>query len=213
MNTYRWRILVVGTIALTLVLAASSVRAADPPTLFQRSYQLEAQKKHRSALQALMGLSNSHKRTYFYWLRRAWLTYRVADYNDAIASYRRAIALERNAVEPWIGITLPQMASRRFVDAAASARRVLSIEPKSYVAQSRLAYCLYSLGQHKKAERLYAQLLARYPADLTMRTGLGWAQLKQGKRSAARAAFSAVLRVSPKNVSAKAGARALGIAP
>jgi Flp pilus assembly protein TadD len=46
-------------------------------------------------------------------------------------------------------------------------------------------------------------VLALYPADLEMRSGLGWALLRQGKHRDAEAELRRVLAVSPGYASAR----------
>jgi len=195
-------------LCLGLGLLSPGVARGDTGQHYQRSYQLEAAGKAPAALKALGRCPAAEQNTYFFQLRLGWLRYLAADHAGAIKAYKRAAALEPRALEPILGLALPQLALRRWKDAAATARAALRKDAKSYLAQSRLAWALFNLGRFAESERVYVRVLELYPADLEMRSGLGWALLKQGKTAAALKTFRAVLAVSPKNRSAHDGAAA-----
>ncbi len=48
-------------------------------------------------------------------------------------------------------------------------------------------------------------MLELFPSDVEIRTGLGWALLKQGKGADAAREFEQVLKVAPKQASAREG--------
>jgi len=200
----------ISTLILCLVLGSWSPGTARGGTArrYQRSYEMEAAGQAAAAAKELRRCPAAAQGTYFFQLRLGWLLYLAADHAGAIRAYRRAAALEPRALEPILGLTLPQLALRRWQDAAATARAVLRKDAKSYLAQSRLAWALFNLGRFAESERVYVRVLELYPADLEMRSGLGWALLKQGKTAAALKTFRAVLAVSPKNRSAHDGAAA-----
>ncbi len=194
-------------IVVGMVLPSQGAAQDSVATGYQRSYEREAAGQPRAALKALQSVRGQQGR-YFFQLRLAWLRYRVGEHRSAVEAYRKAARLSPRAVEPWLGLTLPQIALRLWKDAEQSARKVLRMDPHNFQASSRLAWTLYNLGRYSEAERLYGKVLRLYPANLQMKAGLGWALFKQGKKAAAAKAFAAVLAVSPKNVSAVDGLRA-----
>ena len=200
---------VIPAMALLLILPATPA-AAVPGDRYQESYELEARGKSHQALKALQRLPQREKTTYFYLLREAWLRYLMGDFKLAVAGYKRAAAASPRAIEPLLGMTLPQIALRAWKDAVATARKVLRMAPKSYLAQSRLAWALFNLGRHDEARRAYARVLQSFPADLNMQAGLAWSLLKLGKKPEAKRAFMNVIRRSPKNASALSGLKACG---
>ncbi|MCK5798513.1 MAG: tetratricopeptide repeat protein [Deltaproteobacteria bacterium] len=193
-------------VAMTMSLSVAKVYAS--PEAYRQSYQLESQKKYGEALKALETITGPDRGTYFYSLRHGWLSYLGGKYQQAIASYKVAIRLRPGAVEPLLGLTLPQMALRAWVDALRTAKAALVIDKKNYTANSRLALCEYNLGRYKASMKRYRKILVLYPGNLTMRLGLGWAQLKAHDREAAGRTFAEVLKRSPNNASAKQGAAA-----
>lgn len=202
------RPLLLATTALGLLLMAGSAQA--DPNAHQRSYELEAKRDYAGALQVLEGMSSAAKRSYLHALRRGWLSYLLGRYPQSIAAYGQATQRAAGAIEPLLGKMLPQMAQRSWADAAKTARKALALDADNYLATSRLALCSYYLGRYAESARLYQRLVQLYPGDVTMRAGLGWALLKQRKRSEAARVFRQVLSLSPKNASAKAGLAAAG---
>lgn len=194
-------------LALVLLLAATAVapRAGANPEAWRRSYALEARGDARGALAALDALPDDARGTYLYALRRAWLLYSQGRHDEAVAAYRQAEAAAPEAIEPKVGELLPLLALRRWQEAEQRARAVLRADPANYLATRRLALALYQLGRHDDARAAYQQVLARYPGDLEMLTGVGWCELQRGRRDEAAAAFRAVLAVSPDDASATAG--------
>ncbi len=190
-------------VAMTMSLSVAQVYAS--PEAYRQSYQLESQKKYGEALKALGTITGSERGTYFYSLRLGWLSYLGGKYQQAIASYKVAVRLRPGAVEPLLGLTLPQMALRAWVDASRTAKAAIAIDKKNYTANSRLALCEYNLGRYKASMNRYRKILGLYPGNLTMRLGLGWAQLKAHDQEAAGRTFAEVLRRSPNNASAKQG--------
>lgn len=190
------------------VAAAPAAAAQDAPAAYQRSYELEARGDPRGALAALDRVPASGRDTYVYQLRRGWLLHLAGRHTDALAPYRRAVALAPGAVEPRLGLLLPLAALRRWrevVDVAAEVRRLDADHP---TAGRHLAWALYNLGRYPEAERVYARLVALYPADAEMRAGVGWCQLRQGRAREAAATFEAVLAFAPAHPSSLEGARA-----
>lgn len=192
------------------LFTAASARAGETvPDRYQESYALEAAYNYDRALRQLAGIPAEGPDAYLLPLRRGWLLYLLGRYDESVTAYRRAVAANDTAIEAHLGLTLPLMALRRWGEAEQAARAVLAQAPGDYLAQSRLAYCLYSAGKHGPAAQVYAELVARYPADVEMRTGLGWARLKLGDTAGARSAFADVLHLVPDHSSAQDGMSAL----
>lgn len=190
---------------LSLSLASVAPAARATPETWRQSYALEARGNARGALEALDTLPEPERRGYLYALRRGWLLYSLGRHADAVTAYRAAAGAAPDAVEPVLGELLPLMALRRWQDAETRAREVLRVDGANYLANRRLALVLYHLGRFAQSEQLYRQVLARYPGDLEMLTGIGWCQLRQNRRADAATTFRGVLAVSADDASARAG--------
>ncbi|MEK7705814.1 MAG: tetratricopeptide repeat protein [Myxococcota bacterium] len=188
------------------VLVAGNARAAtNAAAAYQQSYVLEAQQDYNGALAALLSAPSAERNEYVYQLRSGWLCLLAGRYDDSVVAYRRAIGQAAGAVEPRLGLLLPLMAAHRWQDAVSEAEALLRLDAKSYLGRSRLAFALYSLGRFAAAESVYRAVLADYPADVEMLSGLGWAQLGQERRAEATRTFRAVLAFAPQTPSALEG--------
>jgi tetratricopeptide (TPR) repeat protein len=197
-------------LALALVLLlAPAAHAVDHSRAWQRSYDLESQGGYEDALTALYAVP-TQARSYTWELRRGWLLYLDGEHDLAVGAYQAAVRAQPSAVEPRLGLLLPQLADRRWKDAEATARSVLRLDADNATATGRLAWALYNLGRYAEAERQYHAALRAYPADVDLRAGLGWSQLMQDRAAEARATFQEVLDIAPEHRVAGEGMAAVG---
>ena len=186
-------------------LAFGAPVSADAPQIWQRSYDLEARGEHAASLAALNELPEETQTGYLFLVRRAWLLYLSARYQEAVGAYRQAIEAAPKAVEPREGILAPLIALHRFQDAEAEAQAALRLDKDNHAVSRSLAWALYNLGRFDDAERVYRRVLVLHPSDLTMQAGVGWCLLRRGRPAEAEAEFREVLRVAPENASARTG--------
>lgn len=193
---------------LSLALAAAPARGAGGrsiPELFESSFALEATGQYARALEAVEAILRQRPDDYVANLRAGWLSYLLGAHDKAVRFYEKASDVEPKAIEPRLGLMLPLMAARQWARAAEVARRILEVDPRNYLARSRLAWVAYSQGRYGQAERTYAEVLRDYPGDVDMMLGLAWTYLKQGRKDDARRTFERVLRIRRNNESARAG--------
>ncbi len=188
-----------------ILLCASAASADETADAYQISNDLEAAGRYRQALEAMDGVAAADRDEYVYHLRRGWLHYLSGDHRESVASYRQAIAGAPRAVEPHLGLMLPQMALRLWRDAEQTGADALALDPKNYLAGSRRAWALYNLGRFDEAEVAYRRVLELYPSDVDMRGGLGWCLLELGRPVDAATQFRSVLRVAPTDATALQG--------
>ena len=198
------------TLAQSLPNDASQRRQPGDDALLQ-SYDLEATEKLGEALAALDQLPEARKGAYLGWARRGWLQYRLGQHLASVESYRKAIALAPQAIEPRLGLTLPQLALHRWADAEVIAKEVLRIDPASYLATLRLAFVYYNLHRYGESAALYQKLRDLYPSDTDVRSGLAWALLKAGKTQEAAKEFRDLLAISPRLTMARQGLQLTGL--
>lgn len=188
---------------LVCLVAAAPARAATSP--LAQSYADEQAGKLAEALAALDRAPD--RGGYVTVLRRGWLLYRLGRHVESVDAYANAIAAAPRALEPRLGILLPLLAERRWVDAQKHARAALRLDADNYLATLRLAWASYQLGQYGEAQALYRKLCDLYPADADARSGLGWSLLKLGKRADARAQLEKLLELAPDHALGKEGLR------
>lgn len=191
--------------------SAAGAQSGDEALL--QSYDFETAEKLKDALAALDQLPPARKGTYLGWARRGWLQYRLGQHADSVESYRKAIALSPQAIEPRLGILLPQLALHRWADAETVAKDVLRSDAGSYLATLRLAFVYYNQHRYAESATLYQRLRDLYPSDTDARSGLAWALLKLGKTQESAKEFRDLLAINPRLAVARQGLQILGAAP
>lgn len=197
-----------GRAAADVPAAPAAPATSDQPLV--QSYDLEAAGKLKEALLALDQTPAPRKESYLGWARRGWLQYRLGQHAESVESYRKAIALAPQAVEPRLGIMLPQLALHRWTDAEMIAKEVLKLDPASYLGTLRLAFVYYNQHRYAESAVLYKRLRELYPSDTDVRSGLAWGLLKSGKAQEAAREFQELLLISPRLASAREGLQLAG---
>ncbi|MHC4606634.1 MAG: tetratricopeptide repeat protein [Planctomycetota bacterium] len=174
---------------------------------YQESYGLEAKGEYEAALKALEKLPSKSRDTYMFRLRKGWLLYLARQYTESVRSYEEAVRTAPKAIEPRLGLMLPQVALRRWADLEKTARAAMRVDPQNYTVNSKLAYALYNLGKFKEAQAFYRKVSDLYPSDVEMLSGLGWCQLKLGKNRDAAKTFRYILSIAPNHAMAREGMR------
>jgi tetratricopeptide (TPR) repeat protein len=192
-------------ILLTLPAAALADDATKIPDYFEASFNHESRGNYQEALNSVLRILRIDHRNYTAMLRAGWLSYLKGDYSNSIDYYRKAAVLQPDAIEPGLGLTLPLMASKQWKEAGAVARKILHRDKDNYLANSRMAYILFSEGRYEEAEKKYQKVLSEYPSDIEMKLGLGWTYARMGQRMKAIEFFRDVLMVRKKNASAQSG--------
>jgi tetratricopeptide (TPR) repeat protein len=194
------------------LLALAAPRLAHPSDAtadaWRRSYAAEARGDAAAAIEALARLP-ADEAPYVAALRRGWLLHLAGRADEAVQAYERAVGLAPQALEARLGLMLPLMAQRRWVDAERVGREALGLAPGDPTVLGRLAWIDYLQGRYEAAERGYRRALAAYPSSAEWRAGLGWALLKQGRIDEARAELRLVLVFAPDHAAARDGLAAL----
>jgi tetratricopeptide (TPR) repeat protein len=208
---YLWLVLVSSLWVSTAVaqIAPGAPQGGDEALL--QSYDFESAGKLKEALSALESMPPSRSNSYLGWARRGWLQYRLGQHNESLESYRKAIALAPHAIEPRLGILLPQLALHRFTDAEVVAKEVLRYDPQSYLATLRLAFVYYNQHRYGDSVSLYQHLRDLYPSDTDVRSGLAWGLLKAGRTQDAAKEFRDLLAINPRLTTARDGLQLSGI--
>lgn len=107
------------------------------------------------------------------------------EWDDAAASYRRAIARDRTNVEAWRGLGEALSKRLRFEQALAAWTALLEIDPTDVVAAVGRCDCLVRLGDVEIARRELDAVIERVPDDVTALDIAGRLELAAG--DAARA--------------------------
>ncbi|MBI5397741.1 MAG: tetratricopeptide repeat protein [Verrucomicrobia bacterium] len=196
------------TAQLALLTATGAVGQAQDANLasaLQTSYEAEAKGDYPAAIKPLEGVGAANKANYITQLRLGWLYYCSKDWSKSTTHYNTAIELAPFAIEPLLGLMLPQMAAGKNDDALRTAQLAVRLDPNNYTALSRTAWLAYLRQDYRAATSTYRKLVALYPTDTEMLLGLGFSLKLSGNAPEAMQYFRTVLLLSPNNPRAKQG--------
>ncbi len=193
----------------SLAFVASYVTMATAqhsiPELFEASFEAETNGDYPSALNKVLEIVRSDMKNYTAILRSGWLFYNNKKYKSSLKYYQKAHKLKPRAIEPLLGMSLQHMALEEWEHTEIVIKEILDKDPNNYLANSRLAFILYSQGKYGEARTLYSKILQLYPADIEMMLGIAWTYVKMGYKKKASTWFNKVLQVRQTNVNALAG--------
>jgi protein O-GlcNAc transferase len=198
-----FRSLIVASLVGLLVLAGRPSSAACDP--LAESYRLQTAKDLDGAIQAMRAAAAAKPSSYFPRLRIAYLSTLTGEWAAAAEAYAAAAALAPEAIEPLLGQQLALVTLGKWSAADTVGKRLLKLDPMSYLGRSRLAWTRYNQKDYRGAAELYVSVLAQYPSDFDLRVGLGWSLLLLGRREEATSAFGEVLSMQPGHAGATAG--------
>lgn len=195
------------SLLLPAVCTVSQAQEGGLSAALKASYEAEAKGDYPAAMKPVTALGASASSVYIAQLRLGWLNYCAKDWQQSIACYSKASQLAPFAIEPLLGLMLPQQAAGKNDDAMHTAQVVLRQDPNNYTAISRTAWLLYVKREFKQAAIMYRKLVNLYPTDTEMLLGLGFSLKFAGERKEAAQHFNTVLLLSPNNSRALEGLR------
>ena len=115
--------------ALSTVLTLLSGCATSQEAGWQSSYKLEAAGNYSDAISAMDQIMVTDPDAELKTIRRGWLYYSLANFNESIREYRLAIDRNSKSIDARLGLTLPLLAQKRWREAEQGARAVLDLAP------------------------------------------------------------------------------------
>jgi tetratricopeptide (TPR) repeat protein len=135
---------------------------------FRKAAQLQREAKFAEAAAALAAVDVANSQEYIHQARLGYLQYLAGDQASSWKHYEAAVLAAPRAIEPLLGLLLPQLAQQDFAAAEETARRALKISPANYLANMRLAYALRMQEKFAEAETVNRKMLEMYPTDVTL---------------------------------------------
>ena len=118
---------------------------------------------------------------------------------EAEESYRRALALSRDYIDPQVNLGNLQYESGRWAEARDSYQAVVLAQPAHLAARLGLGNALLALGHPDLAEEHYLQALRQAPASLAAHVNLGAALRDLGRLEESAARYGAALELNALN--------------
>jgi predicted O-linked N-acetylglucosamine transferase (SPINDLY family) len=118
-------------------------------------------------------------------------------YEDAVESYRQALAVDPATGGAWHGLGEALRKLRKPVDALSAFERALVLEPADASVHARLADTLAELGEFPRAVARYENALALQSDRQDWLVGLGDAHARLGSVERAADCYDRAIRISP----------------
>lgn len=163
------------------------------------SYTQEYNGNFEASYKLMESLVTEKPNEYLYQYRAGWVAYIGGHFSQSLVHYARAIVIDQSSLEPRVAQLKPLMALGKFREVETTCKSILQLDPKNYIAKSTLAYSLYNSGDFQTALKYYIEVLRDYPSDIEMLLGVGWTQLKLGKKDKSMEAFQKAERINPWN--------------
>lgn len=132
-------------------------------------------------------------------IRDAWLSLCLEDYKAAESGYRRAAALRPDSMDARLGLQLVYLRQENWTAAKSAGLLALKMDKNNYWAASRYAYTLFMSGDFDGAATWYEALLEKFPDDLEMLLGMGFARIRLGQIEEGKKLCHRAERISPED--------------
>jgi tetratricopeptide (TPR) repeat protein len=179
--------------------------AANVLDAFKKSYEAESKKKYQEAIDALMPIYS--KDYYDVNLRLGWLHYIALEDAEAIKYYKIAIDLKPNSTEPRFGLVNAAAELGNNNDIETEYKKILEIDPQNTYALYGMGQIFYNRSEYDKALPYFEKVVNLYPFTYKGLLMYAWTNLRLEKNAEAKALFTRVLLLSPKDKSATDGLR------
>ncbi len=193
-------------ILLVLMLLSLNLIAQDFSKLsaaFASSYAKEKEGNYADAAKKLKAYYDA--KSYEVNLRLGWLTYMQGQFSESIGYYSKAIDLMPYAIEPRLGIVLPESAMGNWGAVVEHYNKILSIDPNNTLVLYRMGLIGYENKDYNKAYNYFSKVVNLYPFDYYGVLMLGWTNYQLGKVKEAKVLFQKALLYDPSSSSAKEG--------
>ncbi|MBI9067837.1 MAG: tetratricopeptide repeat protein [Salinivirgaceae bacterium] len=174
---------------------------------FQNSYLHEAS---GNLSEAILDLKNIYEEnSYEENLRLGWLTYSSGLFSESQSYYNKAISLKPFAIEPRMGIVLPQAAMGNWNSVISQYEKILEINPNNSIVMHRLGLIYYGQKDFEKAEKYFKKVVNLYPFDYDALVMYAWTNFQLKKYREAKVLFNKALMNTPSGSSAIEGIKLL----
>lgn len=133
------------------------------------------------------------------WYDRAGSLYQLQRYEEAIASYDKAIAIQPDYPDAWNNRGMALKMLQRYDQAVASFDRAVAIEPNYHRAWNNRGNCLSSMGRYEAAIVSYDRALALHPEGYELWHNKGETLAFLHRYEAAIACYRRALKIQPQS--------------
>jgi len=135
--------------------------------------------------------------TWGYYYRLGVVKDDAGQYEEAMAAYQQAIALDPNYALPHNGLGLAYHAQGQYEEAMAAYQQAIALDLNDAYTHHGLGNVYVNQGQYEQAIAAYHQAIALDPNDAAPHNGLGIAYADQGQYEQAIAAYHQAIALDP----------------
>jgi len=147
---------------------ANAVSEAKKLDALQKATGYRLNAEYSKAVEVLVSATGTMPKTYLFNLQLGWLHYMQGQYKESQGYYQLAVQLAPSAIEPRLGLLLPQLALKSWKTAEKTAYQILNKEPNNYIATLRLLYALRQQGKFNLALRHVEKQISLYPGNVAL---------------------------------------------
>ncbi len=191
---------------VVITVAVSELEALSIETIneaYYTSYALEKAEDYSRAIEALSPIYEVYPNSYTINFRFGWLRYLQGHFADALAHYRKALAIYPASVEVMSCISLVHKDRFDWTKVEEENSKILKIDNFNKTANYWYAYALKSQKKHKQAQSVCMKMLTIYPTDVTFLFLMGKIMFEVGNAEKSLYYFGSVITLDPYNTGAK----------
>lgn len=167
----------------------------DKLAAFSSSYEKEYTYDYDNAIKALEKVYAES--SYEMNLRLGWLYYLKADHTKSISFYKKALALNPNAIEIKLMVVNPLSYLGNWDEIAAIYESILKNDDKNYLANYRLGLIWYNRKKSTQALTYIKKLQPLYPFDYELNLLAGKINIALGNITDAKSALQQAILYNP----------------
>lgn len=189
------------------LLVSSQNNISKQQIAYGESYKQEQYFKYDEAIKAIESVYTSE--SYTCNLRLGWLWYLKKDYIKSKNYYKKAISINKNAIEAKLGYIYPLKPLKDFVEIEKQYKAIIKIAPSNTNVLYNLGLIYYNKKDFNNAEHYLEKMVNLYPFSYDGVILFAWIKLKLGKTSDAKEMFNRSLLIRPSNKSGLEGLKIL----
>lgn len=181
---------------LIILLPAVVSLSAAGLSKIQLSYNYEAKKDYKNAIEVMKQLEKSDPDDSFYIIRLGWLFYLNADYNKAFDYYQKSDS-DNPSLEAKEGMLNSLLASKKYNECILYGSQFLKEYPRNTVFIAKIGYAYYARKDYSNAVKYYKEYCSYKKWDFDGQAYLLRACYLSGDLNSARQVYNFFLKYLP----------------
>lgn len=177
--------------------------STDAKALVYESYAFEEKRDYPKAIEKMVKALGSDEKDYFLNFRLGWLFSLDKKYKNSFTHYEKAASVAPKSLEPLLSLSLLYFNLGDFANAAATAEKVINLDPSNYYGLMRAISSNIKLKKYAQALPHAEEAVKYYPTDAIFLEQKGFLEVSLNKAAEGKETLKQLLLISPKNIYAK----------